>query len=131
MNLSVPVKTIPEFIAYAKTNPGKLNMASSGNGTTNVTGELFKMMTGVNLVHVPYRGSGLAMTDMFGGQVQVMFDNMPSVLEYVRTGRLRALAVTTMVRSDLLPDMPTVADTVPGYEFQHLVRRWRAQKNAR
>ena len=81
-----------------------------------MTGELFKTMTGVNLVHVPYRGSGLAMTDMFGGQVQVMFDNMPSVLEYVRTGRLRALAVTTMARSDLLPDMPTVADTVPGYE---------------
>ena len=114
---SVPVKTVPEFIAYAKANPGKLNMASSGNGSTiHMSGELFKMMTGVNLVHVPYRGGALALTDLLGGQVQVMFDNVPTSAEHIRAGRLRALAVTGSTRSEVLPDLPTVADFVPGYE---------------
>jgi tripartite-type tricarboxylate transporter receptor subunit TctC len=117
VNPSVPLKTVPEFIAYAKANPGKLNMASAGNGTTiHVSGELFKMMTGVNMVHVPYRGAAPALTDLMGGQVQVMFDNIPSSIEYVRTGRLRPLAVTSATRSELLPDVPTVAEFVPGYE---------------
>jgi tripartite-type tricarboxylate transporter receptor subunit TctC len=117
VSLSVPVKTVPEFIAYAKANPGKLNMASSGVGTSlHVSGELFKMMTGVNLVHVPYRGSVAAITDMLSGQVQVIFDNLPASLEYIKGGNLRALAVTTAVRSDALPDLPTVAEYVPGYE---------------
>jgi len=114
---SVPVKTVPEFIAYAKANPGKLNMASSGNGSTiHMSGELFKMMTGVDLVHVPYRGGALALTDMLGGQVQVMFDNLPTSAEYIKTGKLRGLAVTSAIRSDVLPDLPTVGDFVPGYE---------------
>jgi tripartite-type tricarboxylate transporter receptor subunit TctC len=117
VNPSVPVKTVPEFIAYAKANPGKLNMASSGAGSTiHVSGELFKMMTGVNMVHVPYRGSAPALTDMIGGQVQVMFDNIPTSIEYIRAGKLRPLAVTSVTRSELLPDIPTVADFVPGYE---------------
>src|SRR5262249_47556314 len=114
---SVPVKSVPEFIAYAKANPGKLNMASAGNGTTiHVSGELFKMMTGVDMVHVPYRGGAPALTDLMGGQVQAMFDNIPSSIEYVRAGKLRALAVTGAARSELLPDIPTVAEFVPGYE---------------
>jgi tripartite-type tricarboxylate transporter receptor subunit TctC len=114
---SVPVKTVPEFIAYARANPGKLNMASSGNGSTiHVSGELFKMMTGVNMIHVPYRGAAPALTDMLGGQVQVMFDNIPTSIEYIRAGKLRPLAVTGATRSELLPDVPTVADFVPGYE---------------
>jgi tripartite-type tricarboxylate transporter receptor subunit TctC len=114
---SLPVKTVPEFIAYAKANPGLINMASSGNGSTiHMSGELFKMMTGVTMVHVPYRGAGPALTDMIGGQVQVMFDNAPSSIEHVRSGRLRALAVTTAKRSEVLPDLPTVGDFVPGYE---------------
>ena len=117
VNPSVPVKTVPEFIAYAKANPGKLNMASSGNGSTiHVSGELFKMMTGVNMIHVPYRGAAPALTDMLGGQVQVMFDNIPSSIGYVRAGKLRALAVTGATRSPLLPDVPTVGDFIPGYE---------------
>jgi tripartite-type tricarboxylate transporter receptor subunit TctC len=117
VNPSVPAKTIPEFIAYAKANPGKLNMASSGNGSTiHVSGELFKMMTGVNMVHVPYRGGAPALTDMISGQVQVMFDNVPTSIEFIRAGKLRPLAVTTAARSDVLPDLPTVADFVPGYE---------------
>ncbi len=117
VNPSVPVKTVPEFIAYAKANPGKLNMASSGNGSTiHMSGELFKMMTGVSMVHVPYRGGALALTDMLGGQVQVMFDNVPTSAEYVRSGKLRGLAVTSATRSAVLPDLPTVADFVPGYE---------------
>jgi tripartite-type tricarboxylate transporter receptor subunit TctC len=117
VNPSLPVKTIPELIAYAKANPGKLNMASSGNGSTiHVSGELFKMMTGVNMVHVPYRGGAPALTDMISGQVQVMFDNVPTSIEFIRAGKLRALAVTTAVRSEVLPDLPTVADFVPGYE---------------
>jgi tripartite-type tricarboxylate transporter receptor subunit TctC len=114
---SVPVKTVPEFITYAKANPGKLNMASNGNGTgSHVSGELFKMMAGVNMLHVPYRGAAPALTDMLGGQVQVMFDNLPSSIEHIKSGHLRALAVTTTTRSAALPDIPTVADFVPGYE---------------
>ena len=114
---SVPVKTIPELIAYAKANPGKLNMASSGNGSTiHMSGELFKMMTGVDLVHVPYRGGALALTDMIGGQVQVMFDNIPTSAEHVKSGKLRGLAVSSTARSDVLPELPTVAEFIPGYE---------------
>ena len=114
---SVPVKTIPELITYAKANPGKLNMASSGNGSTiHMSGELFKMMTGVNLVHVPYRGGALALTDMIGGQVQVMFDNIPTSAEHVKSGKLRGLAVTGTARSEVLPELPTVAEFIPGYE---------------
>jgi tripartite-type tricarboxylate transporter receptor subunit TctC len=116
VNLSVPAKTVPEFIAYAKANPGKINMASAGNGTAvHVCGELFKMMTGVDMVHVPYRGSPLAMTDLFGGRVQVIFDNLPGSIGYIRAGKLRALAVTTTTRSPLLPDVPPLSDFVPGY----------------
>jgi tripartite-type tricarboxylate transporter receptor subunit TctC len=117
VNPSVPAKTIPELIAYAKANPGKLNMASSGNGSTiHVSGELFKMMAGVNMVHVPYRGGAPAMTDLLAGQVHVMFDNVPTSLQYIRAGKLRALAVTSSTRSELLPDLPTVGDFLPGYE---------------
>jgi tripartite-type tricarboxylate transporter receptor subunit TctC len=117
VNPGVPAKTVAEFIAYAKANPGKVNWASSGNGTSvHLSGELFKMMTGVDLTHVPYRGSAPALTDMISGQVQVMFDNMPSSLPHVQGGKLRALAVTTATRSEALPDVPTVAETVPGYE---------------
>jgi tripartite-type tricarboxylate transporter receptor subunit TctC len=117
VNPSVPVKTVPELIAYAKVNSGKINMASGGIGSGNhIFGELFKMMTGVNLVHVPYRGAGPALVDLLGGQVQVMFASMVSSIEYVRAGKLRALAVTTSTRSPLLPDIPTVAQFVPGYE---------------
>ena len=117
VNPAVPATTVPEFIAYAKANPGKLNMASSGNGSTiHVSGELFKMMTGIKMVHVPYRGGAPALTDMISGQVQVMFDNLPTSIEFIRAGKLRALAVTTAQRSELLPDLPTVADFVPGYE---------------
>jgi tripartite-type tricarboxylate transporter receptor subunit TctC len=114
---TVPVKTVPEFIAYAKANPGKLNMASGGNGTTaHVSGELFKMMTEVDLRHVPYRGSAPALIDLLAGQVQVMFDLMSTSIEHIRAGRLRALAVTTATRSEALPDIPTVSESVPGYE---------------
>jgi tripartite-type tricarboxylate transporter receptor subunit TctC len=117
VNPSVPAKTVAEFIAYAKANPGKINWASSGNGTSvHLSGELFKIMTGVELTHVPYRGSAPALTDMLGGIVQVMFDNMPSSLPYVRADKLRALAVTSAQRSPALPDVPTVSETVPGYE---------------
>jgi tripartite-type tricarboxylate transporter receptor subunit TctC len=117
VNPAVPARTVAEFIAYAKANPGKVNMASSGNGTSiHVSGELFKMMTRVDMLHVPYRGSAPALTDLMGGQVQVLFDNMPSSIEYLKAGKLRALAVTTATRSDALPGVPTVADTVPGYE---------------
>ena len=114
---SVPAKTVPEFIAYAKANVGKVNMASSGNGSAlHVSGELFKMMTGTDMVHVPYRGGAPALTDLLGGQVQVMFATMPSAIEYVRAGKLRALAVTTTTRSEVLPDLPTVGEFVSGYE---------------
>ena len=117
VNPAVPAKTVPEFIAYAKANPRKLNMASSGAGSTiHVSGELFKMMTGVDMIHVPYRGSAPALTDMIGGQVQVMFDNIPTSIEYIRAGKLRVLAVTGTQRSNLLPDVPMLADFVPGYE---------------
>ncbi|MFZ0607701.1 MAG: tripartite tricarboxylate transporter substrate binding protein [Xanthobacteraceae bacterium] len=117
VNPNVPAHTVKEFIDYAKANPGKVNMASAGIGTsTHLSGELFMMMTGVKLVHVPYRGAGPALTDMMGGQVQVFFDNMPSSIGYIRAGKLRALAVTTAERSKELPDVPTVAETVPGYE---------------
>jgi tripartite-type tricarboxylate transporter receptor subunit TctC len=117
VNLSVPARSVPEFIAYAKANPGQINMASAGNGTAvHVSGELFKMMTGVDMVHVPYRGSPPAMTDLFGGRVQVIFDNMPGSIGYIRAGKLRPLAVTTPARSDLLPELPPVGDFVPGYE---------------
>ena len=117
VNPSVPAKTVPEFIAYAKANPGKINMASAGNGTApHVAGELFKMMTGVNMMHVPYRGAGPRLTDLLGGQVQVMFAAMPASIEYIRAGKLRALAVTTATRSEALPDVPTVGEFVPGYE---------------
>jgi tripartite-type tricarboxylate transporter receptor subunit TctC len=117
VNPSVPVKTVPEFIAYAKTNPGKINYASAGNGTTvHLAGELFRTMTGVNMVHVPYRGSAPALTDMLSGQMQVMFDTLPSSIEHLRTGKLRALAVTTSTRFPALPDVPTVGDFVPGFE---------------
>jgi tripartite-type tricarboxylate transporter receptor subunit TctC len=114
---SVPTRTVPEFIAYAKANPGKINMASSGNGTSqHVAGELFKMMTGVNLVIVPYRGAGPALVDLLAGQVQIMFDTLSGSIGHIRAGKLRALAVTTEHRSPALPDVPTVAETVPGYE---------------
>ena len=114
---SVPVNSIPELIAYAKANPGKLNMASSGNGSTiQMSGELFKMLTGINMVHIPYRGGAPALTDLIAGQVQVMFDNLPTCAEHVKSGKLRGLAVTSTTRSDVLPDLPTVADFLPGYE---------------
>jgi len=114
---SVPANTLPEFIAYAKANPGKINMGSAGNGSSShMAGELFKMMAGVNLVHVPYRGQGPAMTDLLGGQLQVIFATTPGTTEYVRIGKLHALAVTTSIRAEALPDVPTVADFVPGYE---------------
>jgi tripartite-type tricarboxylate transporter receptor subunit TctC len=127
---SFPARTVPEFIAYAKANPGKISMASSGNGSTpHVSGELFKMMTGVNMQHVPYRGAGPALADLMGGQVQVMFDNLPSSIEHIRAGKIRPLAVTSAMRSETLPDIPTVANFVPGYE----ARTWNgvgAPKNA-
>jgi len=117
VNPAVPVKTIPELIAYAKANPGKLNMASSGNGSTiHMSGELFKMLTGIDMVHVPYRGGAPALTDLISGQVQVMFDNIPTCAEHVKSGKLRGLAVTSTTRSEVLPDLPTVADFLPGYE---------------
>jgi tripartite-type tricarboxylate transporter receptor subunit TctC len=117
VNPEVPAKNVAEFITYAKANPGKINWASSGNGTSvHLSGELFKVMTGVQLTHVPYRGSAPALTDMISGQVQVMFDNMPSSMSHIQAGKLRALAVTTAQRSPVLPDVPTVAETVPGYE---------------
>jgi tripartite-type tricarboxylate transporter receptor subunit TctC len=117
LNPSVPATTVPEFIAYAKANPGKVSMASAGNGSApHMAGELFKMMAGVNLVHVPYRGQGQALTDLLGGDVQVLFATTPGTTDYIRTGKLRALAVTTAVRAEVLPELPTVADFVPGYD---------------
>jgi tripartite-type tricarboxylate transporter receptor subunit TctC len=117
VNPSVPVKTIPEFIAHAKADPGRINMGSGGIGTTpHVSGELFKMMTGVDLVHVPYRGSGPARAALIAGQLDVMFDPMPQSIEYIKGGQLRALALATAARSDVLPALPTVADFVPGYD---------------
>ena len=117
VNPSFPAKTVPEFVAYAKADPGRINFGSAGIGSPNhVTGELFKIMAGVNLMHVPYRGIALALSDLLGGQVQVAFASMPSSIEFVRAGRLRALAVTTATRSEVLPDVPTVGEFVPGYE---------------
>ena len=114
---SVPAKTVAEFIAYVKANPDKVNIASSGNGTSiHLSGELFKMMTGTTMTHVPYKGSAPMLTDLLGGQVQVTFDNMPSSINHIKAGKLRALAVTTAQRSEELPDVPTVAETVPGFE---------------
>jgi tripartite-type tricarboxylate transporter receptor subunit TctC len=117
VNPLVPAKTVPEFIAYAKANPGKISMGSPGVGTSpHVAGELFKMMAGVDMVHVPYRGAGPTLVGLIAGQVQVSFASMPSSVGYIRTGRLRALAVTTATRSEVLPDVPTVGEFVPGYE---------------
>ena len=117
VNPSVPARTVAEFIDYARANPGKINMASSGSGgTLHVAGELFKMMAGVNVVHVQYRGSGPALVDLLGGQVQVMFDGVASSIEYIKAGKLRAPAVTTATRSDVLPNIPTLSEFVPGYE---------------
>jgi tripartite-type tricarboxylate transporter receptor subunit TctC len=117
VNPSVPAHTVPELVAYAKANPGKVNMASAGNGSApHMAGELFNVTAGVNMVHVPYRGQGPALTDLLGGQVQVLFATTPGTTEYVRTGKLRALAVTTAARAQVLPDLPTVGDFLPGYE---------------
>ena len=117
VNPSFPARTIPEFIAHAKANPGKINFASAGSGSVaHVTGELFKMMAGVDMQHVPYRGAPPALTDLIGGQVQVMFDNLPSSIEHIRAGRLRALGVSSAKRLDLLPDIPTIGEIVPGFE---------------
>jgi tripartite-type tricarboxylate transporter receptor subunit TctC len=117
LNPSVPAKTVPDFIAYAKANPRKIDRASSGNGTSpHMAGELFRIMTGVDLNHVPYRGAAPALPDLLAGQVHVMFATMPSSIEYVRAGKLHALAVTTAMRSDAFPEIPTIGDFVPGYE---------------
>jgi tripartite-type tricarboxylate transporter receptor subunit TctC len=122
VNPSLPVATVPEFIAHAKANAGKISMGSGGNGSpAHVTGELFKMMTDVNLTHVPYRGAGPAITDLLGGQIQVTFTDMAASIEYIRAGRLRALAVTTAMRSEALPDIPTVGDFVSGFEASQWV----------
>lgn len=117
LNPSVPARTVPEFIAYLKANPGKVSMASAGNGSPqHVAGELFKMMAGVDMVHIPYRGGAPALADLLAGQVQVYFSSVASAIQYIRADKLRALAVTTAKRSDLLPDLPTVAEFLPGYE---------------
>jgi tripartite-type tricarboxylate transporter receptor subunit TctC len=114
---SVPAGTVPDFISFAKANPGKLNMASSGNGSaSHLSGELFKMMTGIDMVHVPYRGGGPALTDIMAGQVHVYFGPLPAAIEYIKAGKLRALGVTTMARSHVLPDLPALNEFVPGYE---------------
>jgi tripartite-type tricarboxylate transporter receptor subunit TctC len=117
VNPAVPVNSVPELIAYAKANPGKLAIGSFGTGSiSHIAGEMFKMTTGTDMVHVPYRGSAPLVVDLLGGQVQVAFDNMPPSIEHIRAGRLRALAVTTAERSPALPDLPTVADFLPGFE---------------
>jgi tripartite-type tricarboxylate transporter receptor subunit TctC len=122
VNPSFPAKTVPEFIAYAKANPGRINMASQGNGTSgHLAGELFKMTAGIDMVHVPFRGAAPALTDLLGGQVQLMFGSVPSSIEYIKAGKLRALAVTTTTRSEVLPDILTVADFVPGYDVSDWV----------
>jgi tripartite-type tricarboxylate transporter receptor subunit TctC len=121
VNKDVPAKTAAEFIAYVKANPGKVNLASSGNGTSvHLSGEMFMAMSGLKMQHVPYRGAAPAITDLLGGQVQLIFDNMPSILQHVRAGSVRALAVTGTARSPLLPDVPVLADTIPGYEASAL-----------
>ena len=117
VNTALPVKSVPELIAYAKAHPGELSFASAGSGTTqHMSGEMFKVMAGVNMLHVPYRGNAPALTDLIGGQVQVMFDNMPTSIEHIRAGKLRPLAVTSTERAEVLPNVPTVAEFVPGYE---------------
>ena len=117
VNPAVPAKTVAEFIAYAKANPGKINMASSGTGTSiHLSGELFKALTGIEMLHVPYRGSAPAVTDLLGGQVQVLFDNLPSAIQHIRSGTLRPLGVTTAARLDVLPDVPAIGEIVTGYE---------------
>ena len=117
VNPSLPVKNLPEFMEFAKAHPAKINVASGGNGTSqHLSGELFKMMTGLNIIHVPYRGAAPALADLVGGQVQVMFGDMPSTLEFIRASKLRALAITTATRSEVLPDLPTVSEFVPNYE---------------
>jgi tripartite-type tricarboxylate transporter receptor subunit TctC len=117
INSSVPAKTVPELIAYAKANPGRINMGSAGIGSTgHLAGELFKMMAGVNLIHVPYRGNAPALTDLLSGQIEVLFPSLGSAIEYVKTGKVAALATTGETRSDALPDLPTVAETLPGYQ---------------
>jgi len=117
VNPSLPAKTVPEFVTYAKANPGKINMASGGaGGPDHMSGELFKTMTGVNMIHVPYRGLSPALTDLLAGQVQVIFSSLPAAIEYIKAGKLRALAVTTATRFEGAPDIPTVGDVVPGYE---------------
>ena len=117
VNPAFPARTVPEFIAYAKANPGKINFGSAGTGSVaHVTGEWFKMMAGVNMQHVPYRGAPLALADLMSGQVQVMFDNLPSSIEHIRAGRLRALAVSTPMPLELLPGVPTIAEVLPGFE---------------
>jgi tripartite-type tricarboxylate transporter receptor subunit TctC len=117
INPSVPATTVPELIVYARSNPGKMGMASAGNGSTpHMAGELFKMTAGVDMVHVPYRGTGPAITDLLGGQVQVLFSGIPEAIEHVRAGKLRALAVSTATRAENLPDIPTVGEYVAGYE---------------
>src|SRR5215475_5145040 len=121
VNKDVPAKSVAEFIAYAKANPGKINMASSGNGTSvHLSGEMFMAMTGVKMQHVPYRGAAPAITDLLGGQVQVIFDNMPSIIQHIRGGAVRALGVTTTQRSPQLPDVQAISETVPGYEASAL-----------
>jgi tripartite-type tricarboxylate transporter receptor subunit TctC len=121
VNKDVPAQTAAEFIAYVKANPGKANLASSGNGTSvHLSGEMFMAMTGAKMTHVPYRGAALALTDLIGGQVQVIFDNMPSVLQHIKSGSVRALAVTSVQRSPQLPDVPPLSETVPGYEASAL-----------
>ena len=117
VNPSVPAKSVSDFVAYAKASPAKVNMASGGNGTTaHLAGEMFNMMAGIRMVHVPYRGSAPALSDLIGGQVQVIFDPLPSSIEYIRADKLRALAVTTATRVDALPDVPTVGEFLPGFE---------------
>ena len=117
VSLSLPVKSIPEFIAYAKANPNKINMASAGIGSSNhLSGELFKLMSGAPMLHVPYRGAAPALTDLIGGQVQVIFSAVPSTVEYIKADKVRALAVTSTSRAETLPNLPTVAEFVPGYE---------------
>jgi tripartite-type tricarboxylate transporter receptor subunit TctC len=118
VNPSVPAKTVPEFIAYAKSNPGKVNMASAGTGSgSHLAGELFKMMAGINLVHVPYRGNGPAITALLGGQVEVLFPPPTGSIAFIKTGKLHALAVTSAIRSEALPDLPTIGEFIPGYEM--------------
>ena len=126
-----PGGTLPEFIAYAKANPGKINFGSAGVGTTaHLAGELFKSMAGVNLVHVPYKGLAPAMNDLLGGQIQAIFSTMPPAIAYIQSGSLRGLAVTSAARSDSLPDLPTIGDILPGYEFELADGPWRAERHA-